>query len=189
MGENKYSQLETNKEDSVLITGNLSPKQTEERVLRRLIIEILPSMISSGFAEKQGVLAEKAIRETAKSNSNYENAPEEAWRETLENFVEKSLELIILKKPLEYKDLLLSSDKNPIIKRIVELKTIAEDIMFVGWHQAHGIIIYNIENRPKYFPEIKSKIKQKLTEPNQNNTEITIFVWDRKNFNNTNNNL
>jgi len=176
--ENLHSQFE----EDTLVSGNTSPKKTEEGVLRRLVLEILPSL--RGWCEKKDSLTRMAVEQTIRNPQNYQAANPEQWQDLLEEFCEKSLELLILKDPLNLGELLLGK-KNPLLQRIQELgPKILDENLLVAWHQSHGPIAATfpaLEDTNSNFPKIKTLILQSWPLAEEK-TPIALWVWDRKNF-------
>jgi hypothetical protein len=177
-------------EDS-LVMGNTSPKETEGRVLRRMILEVLPHMIVWAENKRKDSVTITTLKDTLKRKENFERVSQEDWKELLEEFLEKNIELIILKNPLEIKD--FKPSKNPLIKRMEELMETpaGEDTLLLGWHLSSGLLAASFPcpeaTLHKFFPKIITKFlvipdKKPRRYDDDDNDRICIWTWDRSNF-------
>jgi hypothetical protein len=159
---------------------------TEHRVLRRIVTEILPWI--EEWIENKDSLTIKAIRDTIRNKKNFESADDEQWKNILEEFCERNIEVIILRQPLEIDGLLRQNaknskeTKNPLIKRLVELEGAAEETLLLAWHRDHGCIAASmpeISETCRQFPRRHRWLTWRLDDLND---QVTFWSWDRKNF-------
>jgi hypothetical protein len=160
--------------------------ETERRVLRRIVLEILPWIAK--WAEDKDSLTRKAIHDTLKNKENFSGAEASGWKNLLEEFCKRDIEIIILRQPLEMDGLFRVTSKNsketknPLIKRLLELEDTAEDTIVIGWHQGHGCIaatLPDISSNCRQFPERQKILTWRLPESKET---VTLWSWDRKNF-------
>lgn len=172
--------------------------ETERRVLRRIVLEILP-WIARWAEEKttgKDSLTRKAIQDTLKNKENFTGAEASEWKDILEEFCQRNIEVVILRAPLELDALFRvtarasKETKNPLIKRLLELEDSAENTIVIGWHQSHGCIaatMPDINSNCRQFPERQKWLTWNLqTCPNSKESyktlPLTLWAWDRKNF-------
>lgn len=193
--ENIYSQLEPEGP-----WQGESVSDTETRVLKRLVTEILPAMLP--WAENKDSLTQMALKETLKNKSNFSRAEQTDWKNILEEFLKLNIEVIILSSPIEFEGLLRASHlkgpwkKNPLVlrqKELIEARSL-EDTLVVGWHRSHGAIASLItegENAnitkitSSWFPQLHRSLQwrvEKEISPVKSDLFIKIWSWDRKNF-------
>lgn len=193
--ENIYSQLEPEGP-----WQGESISDTETRILRRIITEILPAIIP--WAENKDSLTQMALKETLKDKSNFSRAEQQDWKNILEEFLKLNVEVVILSSPIEFEGLLRPSHikgswkKNPLVSRqkeLVESKSI-EDTIVIGWHRSHGAIAsiitegQNIDLKKitsSWFPQLHRSLQWKLEKeisPINEDLYLKIWSWDRKNF-------
>ena len=193
--ENIYSQLEPEGP-----WQGESVSDTETRILRRIITEILPAIIP--WAENKDSLTQMALKETLKDKSNFSRAEQQDWTNILEEFLKLNVEVVILSSPIEFEGLLRPSHikgswkKNPLVSRqkeLVESKSI-EDTIVIGWHRSHGAIAsiitegQNIDLKKitsSWFPQLHRSLQWKLEKeisPINEDLYLKIWSWDRKNF-------
>jgi hypothetical protein len=171
----EFSQLGEYEEACLPIEASLLQK--EERILRRASLEILPFL--HPWCERKNSLTQMAIRETLKRHSLYEQAPKEQWKGILEDFTEKELEVLFLKKTQKPSDLLsLSFRKNPIKERLEELEDLATETLLFIWTQETGLLSATCGEMPSHFPEIGTLITFKTSLPET----PKLWAWDHKNF-------
>lgn len=177
-----------------------SVSDTETRVLKRLVTELLPAMLP--WAENKDSLTQMALKETLKNKSNFSRAEQGDWKNILEEFLRLNVEVIILSSPIEFEGLLRPSHvkgswkKNPLIyrqKELIEARSL-EDTIVVGWHRSHGAIASLItegENAnirkitSSWFPQLHRSLLWKVEEeisPVKTDLFIKIWSWDKKNF-------
>lgn len=193
--ENIYSQLEPEGP-----WQGESVSDTETRILKRLITEILPAMIS--WAENKDSLTQMALKETLKDKSNFSRAEQEDWKNILEEFLKINIEVIILSSPIEFEGLMRPSHnkgswkKNALAQRqkdLLESRAI-EDTIVIGWHRSHGAIASLITEgqntnlkkiTSSWFPELHRSLQWKIDKeisPVREDLYIKFWSWDRKNF-------
>jgi hypothetical protein len=193
--ENIYSQLEPEGP-----WQGESVSDTETRILKRLITEILPAMI--GWAENKDSLTQMALKETLKDKSNFSRAEQEDWKNILEEFLKINIEVIILSSPIEFEGLMRPSHnkgswkKNALAQRqkdLLESRAI-EDTIVIGWHRSHGAIASLITEgqntnlkkiTSSWFPELHRSLQWKVDKeisPVREDLYIKFWSWDRKNF-------
>jgi hypothetical protein len=154
----------------------VSLSQKKDRILRRATLELLPSLAE--WSQRKSALTQMAIRETLRRPSLYENAPPSQWRGVLEEFSERSLELLLLEKPLRTKEILtLSVQKNVLTERLKELGSAGSKTLLLVWHQDTGLLAITQPTLPKHFPHILTK-----TEFHCLQNPYKMWLWDRKNF-------
>jgi hypothetical protein len=174
---------------------------TEGRVLRRLVTELLPAILP--WASNKDSLTQMALRDTLKDKENFERADQQSWKNILEEYLQKELEVIILRSGLEMDGLLRPSTnkgslkKNLLVSRFLELaeNDAHEDTLIVAWHKSHGALGASLNYDSEFdsptgsrFPELRRWLHWKLDrEINPENQKakgltLTIWSWDRKNF-------
>jgi hypothetical protein len=157
----------------------VSLKEKKERILKRAVLEILPNLVP--WSERKSAITQMTIRETLKRHSLYENAPPSQWRGVLEEFVEKDIEILILNKEFQTKDLLKlgNNRKHPLIERLEELEETKNETLLLLWHPENGLLACTEKELPKSFPNLHTKLR--FQTPHQNR-EYILWLWDRKNF-------
>lgn len=177
---NFHSQFE---EDRIL-TPERGSADTSERVLRRLILEIL-GPLSLWVQDHKGPIAIATIESVKKNPDLYDDA--QGWKDLLEDFSGKNLELLGLKRPLELPEL-LRGKRNPLTDRMIELGTrTAEETLLIGWHRSHGPLALTwpakSSNAPLPEPKIKVLIPWVSEYQDDNQEEpMALWSWDKKNF-------
>lgn len=177
-----------------------SVSDTETRILRRIITEMLPAMIE--WAEEKDSLTQMALKETLKDKSNFSRAEQKDWKNILEEFLRINIEVIILSSPIEFEGLMRpghikgSWKKNPLVarqKELIESKSIEDTIVF-GWHRSHGAIASIITEgqntnlkkiTSSWFPELHRTLQWKVEReisPVKEDLYVKLWSWDRKNF-------
>jgi len=160
--------------------------ETERRVLRRIVLEILPWVAQ--WATDKDSLTRKAIQDTLRNKENFTGAEASGWKNLLEEFCQRDIEVVILRQPLEMDGLVRVTSKNsketknPLIKRLIELENQAEDTIVIAWHQNHGCIaatMPDISSSCRQFPERQKWLTWKIRETKE---PVTLWSWDRKNF-------
>jgi hypothetical protein len=160
--------------------------ETERRILRRIVLEILP-WIKEWAIEKDS-LTKKAIIDTLKNKENFSSAEASEWKDLLEEFCQRDIEVVILRTPLEFEGLfrmtskMSKETKNPLIKRLLELEDHAENTIVIAWHQSHGCIaatLPDIQSDCRQFPNRQKWLTWTIGE---NKSPVTLWSWDRKNF-------
>jgi hypothetical protein len=179
--------------------------ETERRVLRRIVLEILPWIGQWAQEEenRKDSLTKKAIQDTLRNKENFTGAEASQWKNILEEFCQRNIEVIILRQPLELDGLFRvtarasKETKNPLIKRLLELEDSAEDTIVIGWHINHGCIaatMPDINSNCRQFPERQKWLTWRLQETRESEMDsnmdlrskskktLTLWAWDRKNF-------
>lgn len=181
-------------EDEIIYTPERGSIDTTSRVLRRLVLEILEPL-SLWTERHKGPVAFATIQAVRNNPDLYENA--EGWKEILEEFLDKNLELVGLKRPLELPEI-LKAKRNPLTDRIVELgQKVAKDTILIGWHRNHGPVALSWpapRENLRVTPQGKVSGKNsdlpispltKVILPWPNNPEeepLALWLWDKKNF-------
>jgi hypothetical protein len=178
--EIQFSQLEGN-----LVTEAFHPDNSDDRILRRATLEILP--FTQEWASRKLPMVQKTIADTIRKKENYEHVDKEHWKQLLEEFTGKEIEIIKLRNPFDVSDILHITEKNILKKRFLEIgKKHADTFLLFVWHNGHGLLAAacpSPDTETKYFPNIKTKIEVQFPELDKNET-LHLWAWDRKNFTN-----
>jgi hypothetical protein len=174
---------------------------TESRVARRMLKEILPWMArAESWLERKDSLTRMAITQTLNDPDNFNRAPQESWISLLEEFAGKKIELLILRNPLDPDALLRpgntkgagSERKNPLIARLAELGegNLREGTLLVAWHLKHGLLACESNEEPisencRHFPKLRRTLHwavEKDEDAGLEGFQVILWSWDRKNF-------
>jgi len=155
----------------------VSLKEQKERIIKRATLEILPSLME--WAKNKDSLTQMAIKGTLTRPSLYETVPPSQWRGVIEEFTERSLEVIILPSPLTNADLLrIGQKKSLVLERITELNQTLPDTLLLIWHQNHGLLACSEGPFPKGFPKLSTYIQFQTSQKQS----PKLWGWYKQNF-------
>lgn len=171
--------------------------ETKSTILKRMILEILPSLeswINRNYQEDPQAL--KILQEVKKEKSLYTNVNESGWNQFLEDLTGLRPEIHIWKTPPESVLWLADPRKNPFSKRAKELvEAEEEETLLIGWNQYSGLLACEIlqgdrplEQKIPGFPTIRTTTSVLLYQQEESqesicpNAKLNIWAWDKRNF-------
>lgn len=171
--------------------------ETRGTILKRMILEILPSLgewINKNYQEDPQAL--RILQEVKKEKSLYGNVNESGWNQFLEDVTGLRPEVHLWKTPPESVLWLADPKRNPFAKRAKELvEAEEEETLLVGWNQYSGLLACEIlqgdpplEKKVPGFPTIRTTTSVQLYHPEEGKdspcpkAKLHIWAWDRRNF-------
>lgn len=157
------------------IKTSWSTSDTEHTIWRRIITTALPFLTDASADDS---MTRRTLALVQDNPKDWDQVPLDQWKELIELYCERQIEIMILREPVQLDQLWLQPRKHPMIRRLAELpESLREETMIFAWHyQQTGAPLVACTTTP--LPDrLQRDLRTYLTQ-----TGSATWIWEKKNF-------